>query len=126
MVEFTVDKELKALFVPGPRQLGRVTASNTPPYVVAVPRQPLHAGSNFRWTLYSDPDVEAELSFPPANIFWVQGAELPTRCYDLYQWETDSRLTSGTFDAEVTSHPFPLAGFNSKTILFRGGHRVHD
>jgi len=45
----------------------------------------------------------------------------PARTFRLYDWKTDSLMTSGTYNSGTShkSHPVPIHGYSNKTLLFQ-------
>jgi len=63
----------------------------------------------------------SELSVPlaPADARWSEAEPWPPRNLRLYETGTTNLLAGMSVDPDVTSHPFPLFGFEGKTISLR-------
>lgn len=98
---------------------------NTEPYAVAVAPVVLP-----RWMApmfeNNNPDSgqslvakiqESERYCSPLRV--MSGDPKPARVFRFWEENTGSLLTSGTYDAGVTSHPFPLFGYDRRSFIFQ-------
>jgi len=141
--EFYLNGRLRGIILLGAAgdQTQTVIGDNTEPYVVGTFPFAFHGEApmklrNQRGT-YEDADeyewpvmpnvTEEEYErgvdkYPGIGEFGFQpGDPLPPRTYRLYDWQADTLMTSGTYDSGTShkSHPIPIHGYDSKTLLFR-------
>jgi len=118
--ELFIDRELKAVVLAAPGAAGR-NVTDGPPYGVAVGNRgasPL--AMPVLVELETPEGVEATLPLDYRKVRVSGEDPLPPRAYRLYAWETNSLFAGYTLSAgTLTSHPVPIYGYSSRTILFR-------
>jgi len=114
--EFVVDHELVSLIASG-GEVSDTLYDNTEPYGVAV----VPGRVPERMPAFLENPTDNLMEFPPVDVRLSSGLPHPTRTYRLYDAGADTLLTSGTYASGIShkSHPFPGAGYENRTILFR-------
>ncbi|MFC2000787.1 hypothetical protein ACFLXE_08580 [Chloroflexota bacterium] len=124
-VEFYVDYQLVAIGMGGllPRGIYTKLSENSPPYAVFGNFEPLMANS---LSAFVEIDTDGgDLLLPidlTTNSFSVaEGDPQPARQYVLYNENTQTLWVGQSVSAKIISHPIPIKGYSSKTLLFQTG-----
>lgn len=114
-VEFYIDGILRAVCVNSPGQA--FTAIPGPPY--ALFRSNPTAATRLRGLIaLIGQGTELVLPLNPQGVRFCHGDPVPPRVYRLYEAGTQNLLAGSSVDPNMTSHPFPLFGYDGKTINF--------
>jgi len=114
--EFYIDGVLKALLIGSPGASNFYLAG--PPYAIRVhPNPPPRVMHAF---VENNPNgYDFTLDLTPLEVGFGNGDPCPPRVYRLYQTGTSNLLTSVSLSSgTITSHPFPLFGYQGKTVYF--------
>jgi len=90
-----------------------------PPYTIIRNVAPVSQWFPLQIELY--PRDKADVLFPlhPANVNAVDGDPCPPRVYDLYLWQSSTKLRGYSIESgSATTHPVPMLGYKDKTIYF--------
>jgi len=118
-VEWYIDSDLIAVQVPS--NINHTISDNSPPYAVGTFKGTWRPITAVMHDTAGPQSVGMELDYDVRDLFFFSGEWTPPRTYRLYDWEADTLLTSGTYDTGTShkSHPVPVQGYDSKTLLFR-------
>lgn len=115
--EFYIDNSLVAVAVTSP--FLNFTSIAYPPYVILRVNRPFTPMITTLLEVRGE-GVELILPLAPSQTRINDGDPLPPRCYTLYAAGTTTLLAGLTLAAgSTTSHPVPVFGYSSKTLLFR-------
>lgn len=116
---FYLDYVLRAIGYYGPT--GLATINGPPYYIVFGSRPPVYTdlmASIESWG--GDSNADRNISITISGFLIVEGDPLPSLDLNLYDAGTDTLFTDLTIAAgSETSHPFPLFGYEGKTIYFQ-------
>jgi len=118
-VEWYIDSDLIAVQVPS--NTNSAVSNNSPPYAVGTFKGTWRPISVVMTDAWVPQNQEVEIDYDVRDLFFLPGEPAPPRTYRLYDLEADTLMTSGTYDTGTSykSHPVPVQGYDSKTLLFR-------
>jgi len=131
MAEFRIDSEVKAVALTAP--MDPEYELSGPPYDLFTTRGDIPGALPVLVEQQGPSDSEAKTLVSPKDVRWVEDDPQPPRTWQLYDFQADTLMTSGTYDTGTShkSHPVPIKGYDAETLLFRadtdsvaGGFRV--
>lgn len=113
--EFYIDSSLVCIFLNGPN-LDFAHPISGPPYGIFAGDAPT---ATPMLALIESQGAGLTVPLGPYYVRLSNIPELPPRVFRLYQTATNNLLVGLVVNPNVTSHPVPLLGYSSKTLLFR-------
>lgn len=122
-VEFFIETSLVGVFVQDPVSTLTSTVFGPPPYGIQA-IDAVYYGSHFNTLMetVSPAGVASVLAVSIRNFKVAEGSPRPPRIYNLYEFETNTKFSATTITAgevSVTSHPFPLLGYENKDLFIK-------
>jgi len=98
---------------------GSIYSLDGPPYSIAIAPAELSTMMDVLVNVtYGDLTRSVNLPLSARRVIASDGDPRPPRVYRLYELSTTTLLAGSSVDPNVTSHPFPLFGYEGKTINF--------
>jgi len=119
IVIYEIDGRIVAIAIPCNR-VGVVKSGVKPYSIMLVERVPERISVLIEWgsdrTAVATTDLYAGIE--PRHVRVSEGPQTPTLDLPLYLDDSDVRLAGHSSTGSVVSHPFPVLGFNRKTLYF--------
>lgn len=125
-VEFYIDRELVAYFTNAPMLYD--PNISPPPYGVYAPNQTIATDLHGIIELEYKLAEEVRWEVHPYYLRGSDSTPSPPRVFQLYDWKSDTLMTSGTYTTGSYhySHPFPLLGNEEEYIHFQADNYATD